>query len=216
MMTAFSYYGVRGQQKRWTMVQPNITTDNQVFPGIAFNVDFQDNAPISVPATGVTPASAWDVATWDVNTWGGSIVTQWVSVVVVGASAAVGYVMMLAYQSATPDQYFFAFMGLFVLPYLGAKKAESSPLVGLPAPDFLLPYASPGEQSKTQRLSDLQGHAVVLDFWASWCAPCRAQTPVLARVAKAFGPAQLRVLGVGTSDERSAITAGMRIERSPA
>jgi cytochrome c biogenesis protein CcmG/thiol:disulfide interchange protein DsbE len=107
---------------------------------------------------------------------------------------------------------FSLFMGLFVLPYLGAKKAESSPLVGLPAPDFLLPYASPGEQGKTQRLSDLQGQAVVLDFWASWCAPCRAQTPVLARVAKAFGPDKLRVLGVGTSDERSAITRFLKAE----
>jgi cytochrome c biogenesis protein CcmG, thiol:disulfide interchange protein DsbE len=101
---------------------------------------------------------------------------------------------------------FSLFMGLFVLPYLGAKKAEASPLVGQPAPDFLLPYASPAEKGKTQRLSDLQGQAVVLDFWASWCGPCRAQSPVLARVAKAFGTEKLRVLGVGTSDDRASIT----------
>ena len=101
---------------------------------------------------------------------------------------------------------FSLFMGLFVLPYLGAKKAEASPLVGQPAPDFLLPYASPDQQGKTQRLSDLQGQAVVLDFWASWCGPCRAQSPVLARVAKAFASQQLRVLGVGTSDDRGSIT----------
>jgi thiol-disulfide isomerase/thioredoxin len=99
---------------------------------------------------------------------------------------------------------FSLFMGLFVLPYLGVKKAESSPLVGQTAPDFVLPYASPAEAGKTQRLSDLQGTAVVLDFWASWCAPCRAQTPVLERVAKAMGP-QVRVLGVGTSDDRASI-----------
>lgn len=97
---------------------------------------------------------------------------------------------------------FSLFMGLFVLPYLGVKKAEKSALVGSPAPDFLLPYATPSERGKSQRLSDLQGTAVVLDFWASWCGPCRAQSPVLERVAKAFGPKQLRVLGVGTSDER--------------
>lgn len=100
---------------------------------------------------------------------------------------------------------FSLFMGLFVLPYLGVKRAEKSALVGMPAPDFLLPYASPSQRGKSQRLSDLQGKAVVLDFWASWCAPCRAQTPVLERVAKAFGADKLRVLGVGTSDERASI-----------
>ena len=101
---------------------------------------------------------------------------------------------------------FSLFMGLFVLPYLGVKKAEASPLVGQPAPDFLLPYVTPAERGKSQRLSDLQGTAVVLDFWASWCGPCRAQSPVLERVAKQFGADKLRVLGVGTSDERAAIT----------
>jgi len=108
---------------------------------------------------------------------------------------------------------FSLFMGLFVLPYLGAKKAEQSPLVGSPAPDFVLPYASPAEQGKTQRLSDLQGTALVLDFWASWCAPCRAQAPVLERVAKAFGPSKLRVLGVGTSDER--VNIARALQQSP-
>jgi cytochrome c biogenesis protein CcmG/thiol:disulfide interchange protein DsbE len=101
---------------------------------------------------------------------------------------------------------FSLFMGLFVLPYLGAKRAENSPLVGQPAPDFLLPYASPTESGKSQRLSDLQGQAVVLDFWASWCGPCRAQSPVLESVAKSFGGQTLRVLGVGTSDDREHIT----------
>ncbi len=101
---------------------------------------------------------------------------------------------------------FSLFVGIFVLPALGARQAEESPLVGKPAPDFILPYVTEAERGREQRLSDLQGRVVVLDFWASWCAPCRAQTPVLERVAEAFGKDKLVVLGVGTSDDRQSIT----------
>src|SRR5574343_59631 len=52
---------------------------------------------------------------WLSDKVGGSIVTQVISGVMVAASASVGYVMWLAYQSATPEQYFFIFMLLFVL-----------------------------------------------------------------------------------------------------
>ena len=45
---------------------------------------------------------------------------------------------------------FSLFVGLFVLPYVGAERAEASPLVGQPAPDFLLPYASPAYFSSSQ------------------------------------------------------------------
>jgi cytochrome c biogenesis protein CcmG, thiol:disulfide interchange protein DsbE len=108
---------------------------------------------------------------------------------------------------------FSLFMGLFVLPNVGAKRAEKSPLVGEPAPDFVLPYVSPSHAGQTQRLSDLQGRVVVLDFWASWCAPCRAQTPVLERVAQQVGTDELLVLGVATSDDRASITRFL--QRSP-
>jgi len=52
---------------------------------------------------------------WISDKVGGSIVTQVISVVMVGAAAATGYVMMLAYGSATPEQYFFTFLVLFIV-----------------------------------------------------------------------------------------------------
>jgi len=55
------------------------------------------------------------VGGWIADKVGGSIVTQIISVVMVAASAAVGYVMLLAYKSPAPEQYFLVFMLLFVL-----------------------------------------------------------------------------------------------------
>jgi MFS transporter, NNP family, nitrate/nitrite transporter len=57
---------------------------------------------------------------------GGSIVTQVISVVMAGASAAVGYVMMQAYGSATPEQYFPMFLGLFMLLFLASGIGNGS------------------------------------------------------------------------------------------
>jgi NNP family nitrate/nitrite transporter-like MFS transporter len=63
---------------------------------------------------------------WLSDKTGGSIVTQVISGVMVAASASVGYVMWLAYQSATPEQYFFIFMLLFVLLFTASGIGNGS------------------------------------------------------------------------------------------
>ncbi len=66
------------------------------------------------------------VGGWISDKVGGSIVTQWISAVMVLASVAVGYVMMLAYQSATPEQYFLPFMLLFVVLFAASGIGNGS------------------------------------------------------------------------------------------
>lgn len=91
MLTAYNYYGMRGNQKRWTMCRPQLTTDGQVNPGLALNVDFRDDAPLSVPSTQITAASLWDVALWDQGLWSGDVRTKanWDSVDGIGYCASI-------------------------------------------------------------------------------------------------------------------------------
>lgn len=71
------------------------------------------------------------------------------------------------------------------------------------APDFTLRMLSGGEQGSRLALSDQQGQVVMLDFWASWCLPCKEQAPVLERFA-AKHQDNLTVIGVNTADAEPA------------
>lgn len=64
------------------------------------------------------------------------------------------------------------------------------------APDFTLPLFNGG----TLTLRNLRGKPVVLNFWASWCVPCREETPLLVRLHKRYGP-RIVFVGVNVEDE---------------
>lgn len=57
------------------------------------------------------------------------------------------------------------------------------PQKGFPAPDFALQSL----EGETVRLSDFRGRPVVVNFWATWCAPCRAELPAMQKVADKYG-----------------------------
>jgi thiol-disulfide isomerase/thioredoxin len=61
------------------------------------------------------------------------------------------------------------------------------------APDFLLPDVM---GSGEVHLSKLKGKVVLVDFWATWCGPCRMEIPDFIQLQKAYGKKGLRVVGV--------------------
>lgn len=72
-----------------------------------------------------------------------------------------------------------------------------SPLPGHEAPDFELTVLS---DTSTIRLADLRGQVVVLNFWASWCIPCRVEHPELTRAQELYAGRGVRFLGIVYND----------------
>jgi cytochrome c biogenesis protein CcmG, thiol:disulfide interchange protein DsbE len=73
--------------------------------------------------------------------------------------------------------------------------AAPAPVVDAPAPDFSLA----GLDNRTTALADLRGKIVILNFWATWCDPCREELPLLDGIAKTYADS-LTVVAVETGE----------------
>ncbi len=71
-----------------------------------------------------------------------------------------------------------------------------SPLQGKPAPPFTLEDLS----GKKVSLSDFKGHALAINFWATWCAPCKVETPWLIDLRNQYAAQGFEVLAISADD----------------
>jgi len=101
----------------------------------------------------------------------------------------------------------FAFV---IVPYMDPKRS-AEPTQELPA--FDLPLLGPDEGARL-RSTDLGGKLLLLDFWASWCQPCREQTKLLVNVAGELGQ-RVRIVGVATSEARAQSSAYLASHPTP-
>jgi len=72
--------------------------------------------------------------------------------------------------------------------------ADAPPHTGAPAPAFSLPVVANG--TGTVSLSSLKGHAVYLNFFASWCQPCKEEVPYIGTLSKQYAHHNVVVVGV--------------------
>lgn len=112
--------------------------------------------------------------------------------------------------------------GLLVVSMIGmaigasklfSGRESSSPLEGRAAPALDLPWVTgPGaDQGDRFALDGTQGRVVLLDFWASWCGPCRRSIPALNQVHERYGD-RIDMVGVNVEDgvPRSVVQAAHR------
>ena len=65
-----------------------------------------------------------------------------------------------------------------------------------PAPDFTLEDA----QGQAVTLSELRGQVVMINFWASWCGPCRQEMPLLEQIHQRYEPLGFKLIGVNVEE----------------
>lgn len=93
--------------------------------------------------------------------------------------------------------------GMLYFGFHAARRSDSNPdqqsRVGYatPAPDFTLESLD----GRSVTLSNLRGKAVLLNFWATWCGPCKIETPWLVELQNQYGPQGLQIIGVEAGDD---------------
>lgn len=108
----------------------------------------------------------------------------------------------------------FSLLLLIVMPVALDTAASSLPplqrlVPGQQAVDFVLPQMGGGELS----LQSLRGQVVVINFWASWCAPCRYEIPALERAWQQLRSRGVVLLAVATQDDPGMVARFL--ERNP-
>lgn len=126
-------------------------------------------------------------------------------------SAAGGFLLYRQYQASTatvtaaPAA---TTVAVATPPAAPAETATGKAAIPETVPDISLQDVS----GKLRTLKEFSGQPTIINFWATWCAPCRREIPLLNELQRAHGPSQLRVIGIAV-DFRDAVKTFLQTTR---
>lgn len=97
-----------------------------------------------------------------------------------------------------------AFVAVLVLPLSGCMFSRPHPLEGKQAPTFIGAKLDGSEVALSNHIGN---EVVMLDFWASWCPPCREGLPAVAEVARDYRGQPVTVYAINQGEDRDTINA---------
>ena len=120
--------------------------------------------------------------------------------ITLAAILAVGLVVSGCSSGSGPD---FAGLGMIT----GAAAGSDSDIqLGEPAPDFWFSTA----QGLPTSLSDLKGKIVLVNFWATWCGPCRSEMPYIQQIYEEWSEDELVLLSINVGESADDVTSFMQ------
>jgi thiol-disulfide isomerase/thioredoxin len=102
-------------------------------------------------------------------------------------------------------------MRVFLLVFFLAPALSTTAFAGTPGEvmvgGYLREATLQGLNGKSRKFSDFKGKPLIINIWASWCGPCRAEMGSLERLAQQYNGKEFNVIGISTDDYRNKATA---------
>jgi len=93
---------------------------------------------------------------------------------------------------------------LFMITILQPAQAKRAPNLELK-----------GLAGKTEKIADLRGSIAVVNFWATWCGPCREELPMLSKLETEYGPRKVRFIAISADEEKDRKKVDAFLSKNP-